>query len=252
MSNDPFTPQFLGSAPKMMEVDVVPKSSKCTTAVCKVLLPILVGACIVVLAYVLYRLFAKKSDDSNTPSPAPPAVVLQDNRPYARNVPAYPVQNPVPQGVASQNPGMQYSAFQDNNPMRQVLDQRYVQIQGVPYQDKKMQAYDSYNDAVGNAGKLQMWDEAAFNKHVLQSRMPALVAFVSNSCGHCVRLKPAYEEAAKNAKIVLAMVERGTAGNLPGKYNVRGFPTIILFQGGEAVKEYQGDRSVQSLVDFAK
>jgi thioredoxin 1 len=249
MSSAPTTPQFVGFAPRMMETE----KKTCTTAVCKVLLPILVGACIVVLAYVLYRIF--KKSDSNTPSPAPtppPSVLLQaQQRPFARNVPSYPVQAPVPQGMA-QGPGIQYSAFQNNSPMRQVLDQRYVQMQGSPYNDNKLQAYQSYGDAVGTSGQMQNWDEAAFNKHVLQSKMPALVAFTSQSCGHCVRLKPAFEEAAKNAKIVLAMVDRGGAGNLPGKYNVKGFPTIILFNGGEAVKEYQGDRSMQSLVDFAK
>jgi thioredoxin 1 len=257
MSSEPFTPDFnyIGQAPVMMRVDPAEKSSKCTTAVCKVLLPILVGACIIVLGYVLYRLFTKKGDASNTPAPAPtppPAVMLQANRPFARNVPTYPVQQDVPQGMQQNNTNLQYSAFQNNSPLRQVLDQRYVQMKGQPYNDNKMQAYQSYGEAVGNAGLMQNWDEAAFNKHVLQSKMPALVAFTSQNCGHCVRLKPAYEEAAKNAKIVLAMVERSGAGNLPGKYNVKGFPTIILFNGGEAVKEYQGDRSVQSLVDFAK
>lgn len=36
-----------------------------------------------------------------------------------------------------------------------------------------------------------------------------------------------------------------------GKYNIEGFPTIILEANGNII-EYDGDRSVQSLLDFVK
>jgi protein disulfide-isomerase/protein disulfide-isomerase A6 len=64
-------------------------------------------------------------------------------------------------------------------------------------------------------------------------------------------MKPNFAEAAKHAKITLAMIERNDAGSLLQKYNIRGFPTVLLFRGGEMVKMYSGDRSAQSLADFA-
>jgi len=256
------TPQMVGTAPHHLVGATKEQGSKCAKTVCKVLFPALIGVAVILLVLLLVRLLTKKRDGN---APAPPAVqyaAVPQQRAFPRNVPRFPVQQQQqpqqPSGPQAYNNGnMQFSSYKSgpaagNGQVAKMLDQRYVQAESQPYSDNKMSAYQNYAEVVGSQGQAQNWDEAAFNKLVLQQKIPALVAFTMSGCGHCERLKPAFAEAAKHAKIALAMVERGSAGSLPEKYQVRGFPTIILFQGGEAIKVYQGDRSVDSLVQFAQ
>ena len=239
----PLTPQFVGSAPSQMA---------CKKSVCGVLIPVLVGAVAVLLVVILIRVLHSKSG-GKTPSSTDAQSVQYAARPYARNVPSFPAQQ---QQQQSPQPQGQGGAFQGrfgpySADMNQMLNQRYQQIDSKPYADNKMPAYQNYAEAVGAQGQVQALNEEAFNKRILQQKEPALVAFVMQGCGHCDHLKPDFVEAAKHSKIALVVVERSGAGGLLQKYGIRGFPTILMFRGGDNVATYTGDRSVQSLVNFA-
>jgi thioredoxin 1 len=273
MSEAPGTPQFVGSAPKMFSgrggggggsyYDIGDGGDK-NKSVKVVLLAVLSLGAVVLLIFIV-----KKYGKSNkTPSPSPAAsttsspsaasgiIVNPNSQPHPRNIPSYPVNAPQPLQYKGLNgtSSTQFSSYQSNEQPQGPPQNagNYHQKANEAYSDNQMAAYSNYAQAVGAQGKLQQWDEATFNKLVMQQKSPALVAFVMNGCGPCGALKPQFEEAAKHAKITFALVERGGAGGLLNKYQIGGFPTVLLFRGGEMVKQYSGDRSMESLVKFSE
>ena len=79
-----------------------------------------------------------------------------------------------------------------------------------------------------------------------------VVAFVSDGCGHCQDMKPKYHEAAKMSRLGMFLVDYATDPKPAESLNINGFPTILRFEQGEPVQEYQGDRSTESLIAFAQ
>lgn len=81
-----------------------------------------------------------------------------------------------------------------------------------------------------------------------------LLLIYTNWCGHCKNMMPAYLEAARELKaegIVIARVEAPKAGSeFMKKYKITGFPTILV--GGKNKKEFDGERSTESIVRFAR
>jgi thiol-disulfide isomerase/thioredoxin len=90
----------------------------------------------------------------------------------------------------------------------------------------------------------------------IKSNTPSLVLYHAEWCPHCVALQPAWKdvkkELEKNQGIVVMEVEYTNMKLLPPQYqNIRGFPTIEVFNEGHVKSEYTGDRSKSSIVDFA-
>ncbi|CAH1241661.1 PDIA5 [Branchiostoma lanceolatum] len=82
-----------------------------------------------------------------------------------------------------------------------------------------------------------------------------LVMFYAPWCGHCKKMKPAYQEAAETLKTAgpgakLAAVDCTKYGALAKTYQVRGYPTIKYFRSGEEIQKYQGARDADSIVRF--
>jgi thiol:disulfide interchange protein len=89
---------------------------------------------------------------------------------------------------------------------------------------------------------------------LLKSSDKVLVLFYADWCGHCTKLKPAWEEAATKAnsekkRMIQIDVGGKTAEQkeLMDKYQIDGFPTILVFQQGVPTP-YQGSRSVDAFL----
>lgn len=79
--------------------------------------------------------------------------------------------------------------------------------------------------------------------------------FISG-CGHCTKLKPAYSEAAarvlKDKIGALGIVDATIHEKLAQKYDIKGFPTLKLFQKSSLKSEYNGQRTVDDIYKFMK
>ncbi|MEL7486363.1 MAG: thioredoxin [Pseudomonadota bacterium] len=77
--------------------------------------------------------------------------------------------------------------------------------------------------------------DASFEEDVVKSDKPVVVDFWAEWCGPCKQIGPALEELAGEyaEALTIAKVNIDENPETPGKFGVRGIPTLMLFQGGE-------------------
>lgn len=81
---------------------------------------------------------------------------------------------------------------------------------------------------------LRTIDDSNFEREVLGSERPVLVEFGATWCGPCRRLEPMLEKlAAERDDVDVVTVDIEQAVKVTAAYQVRGVPTLILFEGGQ-------------------
>ncbi len=99
-------------------------------------------------------------------------------------------------------------------------------------------------------------DLADFERKVLgvSHDRPVLIDLWAEWCPPCLAIAPVLEKVINNyaGKVCLAKIEVDEGDNmkLAGRYQVRGFPTIILFQHGEEQARFSGAKPPGFIGDF--
>lgn len=111
-------------------------------------------------------------------------------------------------------------------------------------------ACTSAKAAVASSGPVHIKSEAHHDE--LTAREACVVLYYAPWCGHCQQMKPAFVQAAnEHPDVTYAMLDCENTVGMPflQKHGIEGFPTIRMFPGG---KEYEGDRSKESIVAWAR
>jgi len=100
-------------------------------------------------------------------------------------------------------------------------------------------------------------NEAEFKSKVLGTKDDWLIAFTAPWCGHCVKLKPEWEDAAKQLKgdFKLGWVDATQESALGQQYQVQGYPTIKMFSmkdGKKVPSDYNGGRDASGIVNYVQ
>ena len=92
--------------------------------------------------------------------------------------------------------------------------------------------------------------DQTFEADVLKADKPVLVDFWAVWCGPCQIQGPIVEEVATamgdKAKVLKLNVDENP--KYPQQYGIMSIPTLMIFQGGVAVKQFVGVQSKETLV----
>jgi len=95
--------------------------------------------------------------------------------------------------------------------------------------------------------------EQSFETEVKQGL--TLVDFWAEWCAPCKALTPTIEQLATDYKdrVKVAKVDVDANPNIPGRFGIRGIPTVMLFKDGEQVDVFVGNspQKVREMVERA-
>ena len=89
-------------------------------------------------------------------------------------------------------------------------------------------------------------------EQILQNHDLVLVDFWAEWCGPCIMMNKPLKKLAESEDVNCIIVKINTMKHkeVANKYNVKGLPTLLLFNNNNELKRYAGALSYQELKDF--
>ena len=96
--------------------------------------------------------------------------------------------------------------------------------------------------------------DSSFESDVLKAEGLVLVDFWAEWCGPCKQIAPALEDLSKDlgAKVTVAKINIDDNPQTPGKYGVRGIPTLMIFKGGQVAATKVGALPKSKLYEWVE
>jgi thioredoxin 1 len=94
--------------------------------------------------------------------------------------------------------------------------------------------------------------DESFEADVLQSSQHVLVDFWAEWCGPCKQIAPILDQLATEleGKLTIAKLDIEESQMTPGRYGVRGIPTMMLFKDGQMVSMQVGAKPKQAILNW--
>ena len=89
-----------------------------------------------------------------------------------------------------------------------------------------------------------------FEAEVIKSDKPVLVDFWAEWCAPCRMLAPTIDQVATDyaGRVKVAKLNVDQFGEIAARYQIRGIPTILVFNGGEISEQMVGAGSKENIV----
>ena len=96
--------------------------------------------------------------------------------------------------------------------------------------------------------------DAEFEEKVLNADLPVMVDFWAPWCGPCRMIAPLLENIAEEyaGRVLVVKVNTDENADKAMHYRVQGIPTLLVFSGGELIREHVGavpEPHLRELVD---
>jgi len=94
--------------------------------------------------------------------------------------------------------------------------------------------------------------DKTFEENVINNGKPIIVDFWAEWCGPCKQIGPILEEISDeyNDKIIVGKMDVDENPETPSKYQIRGIPTMLLFNNGELIDTKVGMSSKAELKEW--
>ena len=89
----------------------------------------------------------------------------------------------------------------------------------------------------------------------IRKSKPIMVLFYMKGCHFCGLMKQSWDDFKQNSPINHGEVgahDMAEYNPVSNEENIRGFPTLRLYNKGKLIKEYEGDRSASDMLKFVK
>ena len=98
----------------------------------------------------------------------------------------------------------------------------------------------------------QIITDSNFDEEIKNSELPILVDFWAEWCGPCKQIGPILEEISEeySDKITIGKLDVDENPETPGKFQIRGIPTMLLFNNGELIDTKVGMSSKTDLTEW--
>lgn len=147
-------------------------------------------------------------------------------------------------------PPVDYQGARDVKPIAEFALQ---QIKALLKERLNAKASGGSNEKSEPSASIEL-NSSNFDDSVLKSNDLWVVEFFAPWCGHCKKLAPEWKKAARNlkGKVKLGHVDCDVEKSLMSRFNVQGFPTILVFGADkDSPLPYQGARTASAIESFA-